>query len=136
MIWASASALPRLWAEVALRQDETRSLGGPADHRQLSVTEFRRVALRTGASPPFPGIDSARQWVSRFADWYNGEHRHSAIRYVTPDERHSGLEHDILARRHQLYQRARRSWPQRWTRNTHNWTPVGSIVLNPHGVTA
>jgi hypothetical protein len=28
--------------------------------------------------------------MARFVDWYNGEHRHSAIRYVTPDERHSG----------------------------------------------
>jgi transposase InsO family protein len=79
---------------------------------------------------------SERQWVTRFIHWYNGEHRHSAIRYVTPDERHYGLEHEILARRHQLYQRARRSWPQRWTRNTRNWTPVGSVVLHPQGVTA
>lgn len=67
---------------------------------------------------------------------YNQEHRHSAIHYVTPDERHYGCEHDILARRHQLYQRARRSWPMRWTRNTRNWTPVGSVLLNPQGVIA
>ena len=66
-------------------------------------------------------------------DWYNSEHRHSAIRYVTPDERHSGRKQDILARRHELYQRARILNPERWTRSTRNWTPVGVVVLNPQG---
>jgi hypothetical protein len=37
--------------------------------------------------------------MARFVGWYNGEHRHSAIRYVTPDERHSGREQEIPARR-------------------------------------
>jgi putative transposase len=36
--------------------------------------------------------------------WYNGVHRHSAIRYVTPNERHEGRENKILGRRHELYQ--------------------------------
>ena len=108
-----------------------------SDDNPYSEALFRTLK-HTPAYPrlPFTGIDSARQWVSRFIDWYNGEHRHSAIRYVTPDERHYRLEPDILARRHQLYQRARRTWPQRWTRNTRNWTPVGSVVLNPQGVSA
>lgn len=44
--------------------------------------------------------------MARFV-WYNGEHRHSAIRYVTPDERHSGREQEILARRQELYQQPR-----------------------------
>jgi hypothetical protein len=39
----------------------------------------------------------------RFVDWNNSQHRRSASRYVTPDERHS--EGEILARRHPLYQR-------------------------------
>ncbi|HWJ46247.1 MAG TPA: integrase core domain-containing protein, partial [Candidatus Udaeobacter sp.] len=97
-----------------------------------------RTLKHTPAYPrlPFASVDSARQWVTRFVDWYNREHRHSAIRYVTPDERHYGLEHDILARRHQLYQRARGSRPQRWTRSTRNWQPAGSVVLHPQGVTA
>jgi putative transposase len=56
-----------------------------------------------------------------------------AIRYVTPDERHSGREAEILARRHQLYQRVRDLNPERWTRLTRNWRPVGSVLLNPSG---
>jgi transposase InsO family protein len=102
-----------------------------SDDNPYSEALFRTLK-HTPAYPrlPFTGIDSARHWVVQFVEWYNREHRHSAIRYVTPDERHYGREHDILARRHQLYQRARRSWPQRWTRNTRNWTPIGSVGLN------
>ena len=83
---------------------------------------------------PFADDESARRWVARFVNWYNSEHHHSAIRYVTPDERHSGADVAILARRHALYQLARSRKPERWPRNTRNWTPLGAVVLNPEPI--
>lgn len=80
---------------------------------------------------PFADIEAARQWVARFVAWYNGEHRHSAIRFVTPDERHFGRESRILAQRQALYDRKRRATPQRWSRSVRNWTPIDTVVLNP-----
>ena len=80
---------------------------------------------------PFADVDAARSWVERFVAWYNAEHRHSGIRFVTPDQRHFGLENEILIRRHQLYEAARARKPQRWTRSTRNWSPVSTVVLNP-----
>lgn len=46
-----------------------------------------RTLKHTPAYPrlPFASNDDAREWVARFVRWYNTEHRHSAIRYVTPD---------------------------------------------------
>jgi transposase InsO family protein len=92
-----------------------------------------RTLKYTPAFPRLPFADgaAARRWVERFVGWYNSEHRHSAIRFVTPDERHCGRENGILARRHQLYQRARAANPERWSRATLNWTPIGLVVLNP-----
>jgi putative transposase len=78
---------------------------------------------------PFANGDAARRWVERFVAWYNTEHRHSGIRYVTPDERHSGRDTEILARRHALYTGARLA--ERWTRSTRNWSPIGLVLLNP-----
>jgi putative transposase len=69
--------------------------------------------------------------VERFVSWYNFEHHHSAIRYVTPHARHCGQEFEILGRRHALYQRAREANPERWSSKTRNWAPVGVVVLNP-----
>lgn len=88
-------------------------------------------ALRAYPRPPFADLASANGWVTRFVDWYNGAHRHSAIRYVTPDERHHGHERVVLTRRHELCLRARRANPERWSRSTRNWSPVGLVVLDP-----
>jgi transposase InsO family protein len=106
-----------------------------SDDNPYSEALFRTLK-HTPAYPslPFPDITSAQQWIARFVDWYNRVHRHSAIRYVTPDERHFGREHDILLRRHQLYELARQSNPERWTGITRNWTPIESVTLNPERV--
>jgi putative transposase len=92
-----------------------------------------RTLKHTSAYPRLPFADraAAQRWVTRFVRWYNSEHRHSAIRYVTPDERHAGADVAILARRHALYEQARRRKPERWPRQTRNWTPIGPVVLNP-----
>jgi transposase InsO family protein len=92
-----------------------------------------RTLKHTPAYPhlPFPTRHAARQWVARFVTWYNSEHRHSAIRYVTPDQRHTGADTAILASRRRLYEYARRRTPERWSRQIRNWTPVDIVVLNP-----
>jgi transposase InsO family protein len=92
-----------------------------------------RTLKHTPAYPrlPFASRDAARQWVTHFVAWYNTEHRHSAIRYVTPDQRHSGADVAILARRRSLYEQARRRMPERWSTTIRNWTPVATVILNP-----
>lgn len=66
-----------------------------------------------------------------FIRWYNHKHRHSRIRFVTPAERHRGQDRQILALRHQLYERARNRNPERWSGRTRNWEPIGTVLLNP-----
>lgn len=80
---------------------------------------------------PFETIEAARAWVTGFVAWYNAEHRHSGIRFVTPDQRHDGRENDVLANRVGVYERARRKHPNRWSRGTRNWTPAPAVFLNP-----
>ena len=80
---------------------------------------------------PFASLEEARRWVAWFVRWYNTEHRHSAIRFVTPDERHSGRDAEILAKRSELYAAVRARRPERWTRNARNWTPIETVALNP-----
>ena len=103
-----------------------------SDDNPYSEALFRTLK-HTPAYPqlPFVDADAANRWVAHFVAWYNREHRHSGIRYVTPDERHYGREHDVLAERHALYEKARASNPERWSRAIRNWSPVGLVVLNP-----
>lgn len=91
-------------------------------------TMKRRPAFPEG---PFKSIDDARAWMTSFVRWYNTEHRHSGIRFVTPEDRHSGRETALLEHRKVVYAKARAARPERWTRSTRNWEPVGEVVLNP-----
>jgi len=79
----------------------------------------------------FAARTDAQAWVKSFANWYNGEHLHSAIRFVTPNARHNGRDHATLASRTVLYANARAQNPQRWSGKTRNWQPAGPVWLNP-----
>jgi putative transposase len=103
-----------------------------SDDNAFAEALFRTMKYR----PAFPlkgfaDLDAARQWAVRFVHWYNHEHRHSGIRYVTPAQRHAGQDGPVLAARHAVYQDARRRNPQRWRGSTRNWTPLGVVTLNP-----
>ncbi len=96
-----------------------------------SESLFRTVKYRPWyPERPFASLAEARAWVERFVTWYNHEHRHSAIRFVTPHERHAGEDHKLLAQRDAVYRAARARRPERWSGCTRNWTPIGSVWLN------
>ena len=73
----------------------------------------------------------ARQWVVDFVHWYNHDHRHSAIKFVTPHQRHTGQDISILAGRKEVYEKAKTANPHHWTGETRNWEPVKTVSLNP-----
>lgn len=80
---------------------------------------------------PFTDLNQARRWVAGFVDWYNQEHRHSAIQFVTPDQKHSGQDRAILKQRKTVYEAAKKQRPERWRGQTRNWDPVHVVYLNP-----
>ena len=41
--------------------------------------------------------------MAGFVPWYNDEHRHSGIRFVTPGERHRGEDTAVLQQRKAVY---------------------------------
>ena len=103
-----------------------------SDDNAYAEALFRTAKYR----PQFPDqgfadLDAARTWAASFVHWYNIDHRHSAIRYVAPAQRHDGSDHAILAARHALYSQARERRPSRWSGRTRNWAPIGAVTLNP-----
>ena len=103
-----------------------------SDDNAYAEALFRTAKYR----PEFPAkgfatLGDARTWAADFVRWYNLEHRHSGIRYVTPSERHEGRDHAILAARDAVYEEAKARNPGRWSGKTRNWSPVGPVALNP-----
>jgi hypothetical protein len=80
---------------------------------------------------PFADLTAARQWVGDLVQWYNHEHRHSGIGFVTPAQRHAGLDEALLMQRKALYEQARAQHPRRWSQQTRNWNRVHTVYLNP-----
>ncbi len=80
---------------------------------------------------PFESLEQARQWVAEFVHWYNEIHHHSALRFVTPGQRHRGEDIAILEQRHALYEATKAQHPERWSGPTRNWEPEDTVYLNP-----
>lgn len=97
-----------------------------------SESLFRTLKYQsTYPNKPFIDLLSARRWVSGFTDWYNHKHLHSAIKFVTPEQRHTGLDKDILVKRTEVYQKAKSKHPERWSGDIRNWDRVETVHLNP-----
>jgi transposase InsO family protein len=74
-------------------------------------------------APAYPGrfLDDAQanEYFSRYFTWYDTEHYHSGIDYVTPQQAHDGLRPSIVEQRRvkKLAQRRRR-WEENQTQKT------------------
>ena len=83
-------------------------------------------------SAGFKSLEEARDWVLKFTRWYNYEHKHSQLRFVTPHQRHTGQDVQLLTQRKERMEAAKAANPGRWgTREVRNCTPMGPTTLNP-----
>jgi transposase InsO family protein len=80
---------------------------------------------------PFESVEQARTWTHQFVQWYNHQHKHSGLKFVTPAQRHGGLANAILRRREQVYEAAKQRCPERWSGATRNWKLKDEVWLNP-----
>jgi putative transposase len=107
-----------------------------SDDNSFSESLFRTLKYcPQWPSKGFANIDEARIWVSEFVSWYNHEHRHSRIRFVTPAQRHQGMDIEILKRRSEVYQKAKENNPIRWSGKTRNWSYIDKVELNQENQT-
>lgn len=78
----------------------------------------------------FESLDSVREWVLTFVAWYNQQHRHSGLKFITPEERHSGLSEKLMAQRKRLYRQAQAKHPERWSGAIRDWDLPEKVWLN------
>jgi len=113
----------------------SRSRPRVSNDNPYSESLFRTLKYRSDwPKAGFIDLDAAREWVSEFVRWYNNDHRHSGIKFVTPQQRHTGLDIKVLEKRDMVYAAARNLNPLRWASNIRNWSPVGNVELNPENI--
>ena len=122
----------------------SRSRPSVSNDNPYSESLFRTLKYRPQLPlKPFEDLLHARRWVTdlvhwctgALVHWYNLEHRHSAIQFVTPTQRHANLDKSMLKSREVVYATARQANPSRWSGSTRNWRPIDEVHLNPHNAT-
>jgi putative transposase len=105
---------------------------GVSDDNAHMEAWFRTAKYRPSyPTKGFADIEAARAWTLKLVSWYNGEHLHSAIGFVTPSQRHTGEAPALLAGRKRVYEAARARTPRRWSRGVRQWHDPEHVWLNP-----
>jgi transposase InsO family protein len=116
----------------ALGVSYTRSRPSVSNDNPYSEALFKTLKYRVDLPiEPFADLVKARDFIAQLVQWYNEEHQHSSIGFVTPSQRHAGLDHAILQARDAVYKKAKEKHPERWSGSTRNWAYVDSVYLNP-----
>lgn len=110
----------------------SRSRPAVSNDNPYSEALFRTLKYRPELPvKPFEDLLQARRWVTALVHWYNHEHRHSAIGFVTPEQRHTQIDIDLLQARDKVYLAARAANPNRWSGTTRDWSHISKVHLNP-----
>jgi putative transposase len=115
-------------AELEIRPSYSRP--GVSDDNAYPESLFRTCKYRPEYPGAFATLDEARAWVLAFVRWYNHEHKHRNLKFVSPVERHDGKDTAIFARRIAVYEQARAKHPTRWSKNIRNWSLPKEVWLN------
>lgn len=104
---------------------------GVSDDNPFSESMFRTCKYHPGYPQVFESVENACEWMAKFVKWYNYEHRHSGIGFVTPMQKRLGEDTAIMEKRIDTYKTAYALHPERWSRNTRRWKVVTEVILNP-----
>jgi len=102
-----------------------------SDDNPYSESLFRTIKYDVSYPGKFDTIAEAREWFAGFINWYNTEHLHSGIGYVTPASRHDGTAQAIYEKRNATYAIAREKHPERWSSQSKKWQGAEVVYLNP-----
>ena len=105
---------------------------GVSNDNPYSESLFRTLKYRPVY--PYKGfatIEEARGWTHGFVNWYNTEHHHKNLNFVTPTQRHTGEAEVIMEKRQLVYEVAKKRNPNRWSGKTRDWSLKEGVWLNP-----
>ena len=115
----------------------TASLSRPSVSNDNPYSEalFRTLKYRPQwPSKGFNSLAETREWVQTFVTWYNDEHKHSKLNFVSPSQRHAMQDSKILSNRKTVLEAAQERNPIRWPNGIRNCEPIGAVMLNPDKV--
>ena len=102
-----------------------------SDDNPYSESLFKTLKYKSDYPEIFNDLSDVKNWVLEFVDWYNEDHLHSGIKFVSPGSRHRGEDKVILDKRKTVYAEAKLKFPERWgNRKIRNWNWEEKVYLN------
>lgn len=108
----------------------THSRPRVSDDNPFIESFFRTVKYHVSFPSHFSSIQTARDWFALFIDWYNTQHRHSGIGYVTPTQKHNGLDIELLESRQKTLNSAALAHPDRFVKGPRTVAQPRVVYLN------
>jgi putative transposase len=85
-----------------------------SDDNPFSESHFRTLKYRPEVPDRFGSVEHARQVCRPLFDWYNTEHHHSGLAFLTPATVHHGRADLVLDARHRVRLAAYAAHPERF----------------------
>jgi putative transposase len=86
-----------------------------SDDNPYSEAQFKTLKYQPDFPARFESIEHARAFCQTFFAWYNHEHRHSGIGYMTPAAVHAGQAQRLYEARQRVLDQAFVAHPERFT---------------------
>ena len=102
-----------------------------SDDNPYSESLFKTLKYKSDYPEVFNNLSDVKNWILKFVNWYNEDHLHSGISFVTPASRHKGEDIEILELRKEVFEKAKIKNPERWSnRKIKNWNREEKVYLN------
>lgn len=105
-------ALAQLLADLSVAQSFSRP--HTSNDNPFSESQFRTTKYHWSYPGKFTDIEMAMVWARTFFPWFNEEHRHSGLNYLTPHQVHYGLYEEVLEQRKAALHAAFLQHPERF----------------------
>jgi putative transposase len=106
----------KLLSQLLVALDIGRSHGRPqvSNDNPFSESAFKTLKYHPGFPDKFGGLEHGLTYCRSFFPWYNTEHHHSGLEYLTPHQVHYGHAAEVLQQRHQVMLAAYQAHPERF----------------------
>lgn len=103
----------------------------------FSEAQFKTMKYQPDYPDHFGSLVDARTWAQAFFPWYNTEHHHSGIGFMTPAAVHSGEAARLFAERQQTLHTAYAAHPERFVKGSPHppALPIAAWITPPHPTT-
>ncbi len=126
----TSKCLAQKYAELGVAS--THSRPHVSNDNPFSEAQFKTMKYRPDYPDRFGGFEHAHAHCRQLFDWYNREHRHSALGLLTPEQVHHRLAEQVVSRRDEVLRRAHTAHPERFGRGMpHAAMPPAAVWINP-----